>query len=106
MATEYEPMTAAGTASTRSRETPRAKKTAGVAASIAVRRFQSSRAASPAARYSGMSGVKMHSWVTMNAPCVVRMMAPSTVTVVPAAARMAPPVAAIQTAMTSTAGLS
>ena len=56
--------------------------------------------------YSGMSGVKMHSRVTMNAPCVVRMIAPATVTVVPAAARMAPPAAAIRTAMTSTAALS
>ena len=50
MATAYEPTTAAGTASTSSRETPRAKKTAGVAKSIAVRRFQPSGAASAAAR--------------------------------------------------------
>ena len=32
----------------------------------------------------------MHSWVTMNAPCAVRMIAPDTTAVVPAAARMAP----------------
>ncbi|MCY3844321.1 MAG: hypothetical protein OXH69_12370 [Acidobacteria bacterium] len=42
-------MTAAGTASTRSRETPRAKKTSGVATSIAVRRRQPIGAANPAA---------------------------------------------------------
>ena len=33
----------------------------------------------------------MHSWVTMNAPWVVPMMALETATVVPAAARMVPP---------------
>ena len=49
MATEYDPMTAAGTARTSSRETPRAKKTAGVAASIAVRRRQPIGIASAAA---------------------------------------------------------
>ena len=32
----------------------------------------------------------MHSWLTMNARWAVRMIAPETVTVVPAAARMAP----------------
>ena len=43
MATAYEPMTAAGTASTSSRETPRAKKTPGVATSIPARRFAPER---------------------------------------------------------------
>ena len=43
MATAYEPMTAAGTASTSSRETPGAKKTPGVATSIAARRFPPER---------------------------------------------------------------
>ena len=50
MATRYEPTTSAGTASTSNRETPRAKKTAGVATSIAVRRRQPIGAASAAAR--------------------------------------------------------
>ena len=49
MATAYDPMTAAGTARTSSRETPSAKKTAGGAASIAVRRHRPIGAASPAA---------------------------------------------------------
>ena len=50
MAVTYDPTTAAGTASTSRRETPRAKKTAGVASSIAVRRFQPRGAASAPAR--------------------------------------------------------
>ena len=53
-----------------------------------------------------MSGVKMHSWVTMNAPCAVRMIAPETAAVVLAAVRMAPPVTTIQPATTSTNALS
>ena len=47
----------------------------------------------------------MHSWVTMKAPCAVRMIAPDTAAVVPAAVRMAPPVIAIQPATTLTPGL-
>ena len=99
-------MTAAGTASTSSRETPMAKKTAGVAARTAARRRGVSGAASAPARYSGMSGVKMHSWVTTKPPCAVRITGPATLTVAPAAPRMTPPVAAIQPATTSTAALS
>ena len=53
-----------------------------------------------------MSGVKIHSWVTMNAPCTFRMTGPSTVAVVPARVMMVPPVTAIQPAMTSTRALS
>ena len=53
-----------------------------------------------------MSGVKMHSWVTMNPPWAVRMIAPETTAVAPVAARMPPPVTAIQPATTSTNALS
>ena len=49
--------------------------------------------------------MKMHSWVTTNAPCAVRMTAPETAAV-PAAARFTPPVTAIQPATTSTKALS
>ena len=53
-----------------------------------------------------MSGVKMHSWVTMNAPCAFRMTGPETVAVVPARVMMVPPVTAIQPATASTPALS
>ena len=49
MATPYDPMTAAGTARTSSRETPSEKKTSGVATSIAVRRPRPIGTASAAA---------------------------------------------------------
>ena len=60
----------------------------GVAASIAARRPSTRERSRHVER---MSGVKMHSWVTMNAPWGVRMMAPETAILVPAAARMVPP---------------
>ncbi len=78
MATAYDPITAAGNGQHQHAE------------GIAVRRFHPSGAASPAATVERDEGVKMHSWLTMNAPWAVRMIAPETVTVVPAAARMAP----------------
>ena len=106
IATPYDPTTAAGTDSTSKRETPRQKKIRGVASSAAARGHRPSGAASVRAMYSGISGVKMHSWVTTKPPWSVRMIAPDTATVVPAAARMPPPGTAIQPAMTSTAGLS
>ena len=37
-----------------------------------------------------MSGVKMHSWVTMNAPCAFRMTGPETAAAVPARVMMGP----------------
>ena len=106
IAKTYDPTTAAGTDSTSKRETPRQKKIRGVASSAAARGHRPSGAASVRAMYSGISGVKMHSWVTTKPPWSVRMIAPDTATVVPAAARMPPPGTAIQPAMTSTAGLS
>ena len=48
----------------------------------------------------------MHSCVTTNPPCAVRMTAPDTTAAVADAARIAPPVIAIQPATTSTNALS
>ena len=105
MATAYDPITAAGNGQHQQAREAEGEDTAGLAEGIAVRRFHPSGAASPAATVERDEGVKMHSWLTMNAPWA-RMIAPETVTVVPQRPGWPRSVTAIQPAMPSTAAFS